>query len=688
MTKINKIFQLVLALLVGMATFMPSQQVLANPAAPAEPSALIQLTNDGKTQLQVGDTIVQHELIFRSTLSDPDPADTLTLEVEVRELGVAFTGIPTHQAIGQPTVANSPISVNLSASVPADGSYHWQARSRDGSGGLSAWRSFPFPSSNAEATADFSVDTTPPKAPGSVTAKADFARAIVNWSNSADVNRVEVYRSNTAGSLGELIGTVTGTSFTATGLDEGKSYYFSLIALDTIGHRSAQSEQVLAVTELRPDDGATSGYSQSGSWNTVSSAAGQESDYRWATGDSGATATFRPNVSVTGDYEVYVSWVVDPTGVPGPQAKDAPYKVVTPSRDASVSIDQSLKANGTYEENAWSGWKMLGTFSLESGTSSSITLTARGNGFVVADASRFVYLRPAAPKNLTISDRANDRGNALILSWSASASPTTLKYRVYRSQMAGQYDRNTKLTELTTTSYTDEMVVPGATYYYIVTATDGTNESAPSLEVSATSVTEIFPTAPANLATAVSDKQATLSWSKVEGAADYVVRFRKTTDASFSTVVISGTDVTTTTVSGLDPESDYEFGVAARDSSGNNSAFTSESKKTLSSKIAAEVSKGKTVEQAEAAVKSQETREATAATPKQEKEEAQVKPEESKQEAKPAKQRIPRRAAVAIVIILVAIGAGLVGYYGLDWLSKEKPNEPGPKPPTKRNGRW
>ncbi|MBI3261427.1 fibronectin type III domain-containing protein [Candidatus Berkelbacteria bacterium] len=689
MAKINKLFRILLALLIGMATFMPSQQVLANPAAPAEPSALTQLTNDGKTQLQVGDTIVQHELIIRATLSDPDPADTLTFEVEVRELAVAFTGTPTHQAVGQPTVANSPITVSLAINVPADGSYHWQARSRDGSGGLSAWRSFPFPSSNTEATADFSVDTTPPKAPTNVTAKADFARAIVNWSNATDVNRVEIYRSNTAGSLGELVGTVTGTSFTSTGLDEGKSYYFSLIALDTVGHRSVQSEQALAVTELRPDDGATSGYAQSGTWNTVSSAAGQESDYRWATGDSGATATFRPNVSVTGDYEVYVSWVVDPTGVPGPQAKDAPYKIITPSRDASFAIDQSLKANGTYEENAWSGWKMLGTFSLESGTSSSITLTAQGNGFVVADASRFVYLRPAAPKNLTISDRANDRGNALILSWDASASQTALKYRIYRTQMAGQYDRNTKLAELTTTSYTDETVVPGATYYYIVTATDGTNESAPSLEVSAASVTQIFPAAPANLAMIVSDNQATLSWSKVEGANSYVVRFRKTSDASFSTVVISGTDVTTTTLSGLNPESDYEFGVASRDSSGNNSAFTSESKKTLSSKVAVEVAKGKTVEEAEAAVKSQKTQPTAPATgPKQEKEEAQVKPEESKQEAAPAKQRIPRRLAVAIVIILVAIGAGLVGYYGLDWLSKEKPGAPGPKPPTKRNGRW
>lgn len=685
MAKINKIFQLVLALLVGMATFMPSQQVMANPATPAEPSALTQLTNDGKTQLQVGDTITQHELIVRATLSDPDPADTLTLEVEVRELGVAFTGTPTHQAIGQPTVANSPITVSLALSVPTDGSYHWQARARDGSDGLSAWRSFPFPSSNAEATADFIVDTTPPKAPTNVTAKSDFARAIVDWSNSADVHRVEVYRSNTAGSLGELVGTAAGTSFTSTGLDEGKSYYFSLIALDTVGHRSAESQQALAVTELRPDDGAASGYSQSGTWNTVSSAAGQESDYRWATGDSGATATYRPNVSVTGDYEVYVSWVVDPTGVPGPQAKDAPYSVVTPSRDASFTIDQSLKANGSYEENAWSTWKMLGTFSLESGTSSSITLTARGSGFVVADASRFVYLRPAAPKNLAISDRANDRGNALMLSWSASTSQTALKYRVYRSQMAGQYDRNTKLAELTQTSYTDETVVPGATYHYMVTAYDGSNESAPSLEVSAAPVTEIFPAAPANLAIVVSNNQATLSWSKVEGAGSYLVGSRKTTDASFSTVTISGADVTTTTLSGLDPESDYEFGVATRDSSGNSSGFTSESKKTLSSKVAAEVAKGKTVEQAQAEVKSQEAQEARPAPTQPE--ETQVKVEEPKEETQPARQPISRRTAVALVIILVAIGAGLVGYYGLDWLSKEKPGQPGPKPP-KRNGRW
>ena len=684
MSKLEKFFHYFLSGLILVGTLLPSAIAQANPTAPDHPRELVQLTNDGRTRLQAGDTIVQHELILRAVLSDPDSADTLTLEAELQKVGEAFKGTPTHSAVGQPTIANTPITVDLQVSVPTDGSYHWQARARDGSGNLSEWRSFPFPSSNFETSADFIVDTTGPKAATNLKAQADFARVILSWTNPSDTDfdHVEVYRSNTEGQLGELLGTSTGTSFTATGLHDGRSYYFSVISVDKIGRKGATSEQVLAVTELRPDDGDPAGFSQSGTWNNVSSAAGQGSDYRWAAGDSGATATYRPNVSVAGDYEVYVSWVVDPTGVPGAQATNSPYKVVTPSRDENFTVDQSLKANGSYEENAWSGWKMLGTFTLESGISSSITLTAQGNGFVVADASRFVYLRPAAPKNLTVTDRPDDRGNALQISFTSSISPTTLKYRVYRTQRSGMYDFTTKLAEVTKTGFLDETVVPGATYFYIVSAFDGTNESAPSLEASGVAVAQIVPTAPANLAISLTDTQATLSWSKVADAAKYVVRYRKTTETSFSTVEVSGADVTTTTISGLSAESDYEFGAASQDSSGNSSDFISASKRTLSAKVAAEVAKGKTVEEAEAELKSQEAaREAP-------KEEAQIKAEEEKaQEAPAAKPAIPRRVAVAIVIILVAIGAGLVGYYGLEWLGREK-QPPAPPKPGKRNGRW
>lgn len=687
MKKLHTFLHLCLSVAVMLATLAPSA-VLANPAAPNPPANLSQLTNDGRTVLAVGDTIVEHALQIKASLTDPDRADTVTMELEVRQLAEPFTGTPTHVALGVPTVAGDPTSVQVAVTVPQDGGYHWRARTRDASGALSEWQSFPSPSTNPDNQADFIVDTLPPKPPSDFTAKADWRRNILSWTNptDADFDRVEIFRSTVGGQIGSKITTVTGTSFTDTNLEDGVSYYYALKALDKIGRPSEATNQVLAVTEIRVDetDTSTPGFSQTGSWNTVAST-GQFNNFKWATGYSGAKATYRPTINYTAEYEIYVSWVVAPQAVPGAQATNAPYKVTTASRNESFLLDQSAKADGSRETNTWSGWKLLGTFQLDKGTGSTIELTASANGFVVADASRFVYLRPVAPANPVLKDRPNDRGNALELSWRPSVSETVARYRVYRTQRPGSYDFSSRLAEVTDTLFIDQTVVPGATYHYVVTAFDGKTESAPSLEVSGASVTEIFPEAPANLAIVVSDNQATLSWSKVEQAAAYVVRYRKTADTTFSSLLIDGKEVTTTAIAGLSPDTEYEFTVAARDSSGNLSSFLAQLKRTLTVKVAVEVAKGKTVEEAEAAVKAEE------AKPAVKPQEAKVKAEEEKAQAAPseaAKPRIPRRLAVAIVIILVAIGAGLIGYYGLEWLGREKqPPTGGPKPPRK-NGRW
>lgn len=87
-----------------------------------------------------------------------------------------------------------------------------------------------------------------------------------------------------------------------------------------------------------------------------------------------------------------------------------------------------------------------------------------------------------APANLT----ATAGTYQVKLSWDSVSGATG--YNLYRgTTQTGSISGKSKIvTDTSATSYTDTAVNHNTTYYYQVTATDGTRESAPSVEVSAT----------------------------------------------------------------------------------------------------------------------------------------------------------------------------------------------------------
>jgi fibronectin type 3 domain-containing protein len=92
---------------------------------------------------------------------------------------------------------------------------------------------------------------------------------------------------------------------------------------------------------------------------------------------------------------------------------------------------------------------------------------------------------PAAPRGLV----AVVAGASVRLAWEGGGEPDLAGYHVYRSTAAGRdYRRLTEAPQAATT-FTDDRVPPGQTYYYVVTAVDRArrpNESVPSAEASAT----------------------------------------------------------------------------------------------------------------------------------------------------------------------------------------------------------
>ncbi|WP_020563785.1 fibronectin type III domain-containing protein [Methylosarcina fibrata] len=91
-----------------------------------------------------------------------------------------------------------------------------------------------------------SRDTSAPSVPGGVSATAASTSAInLAWTAATDNVGVKGYKIYRGGSQ---IATVTGTSFSNTGLTSGKSYSYTVAAYDAAGNSSKQSSSVSATT--------------------------------------------------------------------------------------------------------------------------------------------------------------------------------------------------------------------------------------------------------------------------------------------------------------------------------------------------------------------------------------------------------------------------------------------------------
>src|SRR2546430_1826083 len=66
---------------------------VTRPRAPTGPTTLAQLRADSLTAVPPGGSTDQATIVLRGVLADPDPQDSLRLEVEVRPVGTAFTEI-------------------------------------------------------------------------------------------------------------------------------------------------------------------------------------------------------------------------------------------------------------------------------------------------------------------------------------------------------------------------------------------------------------------------------------------------------------------------------------------------------------------------------------------------------------------------------------------------------------------
>lgn len=227
--------------------------------APVQPGSLAQLKSDGTTAIAVGATTDETTVIFQAAVTDPDPGDSIRLQVERQPVGTAFTGTPTATSTAG-VVSGGTARVTISGQL-TDLSYHWQARAMDRGGLLSAWVSF---GANPEVQADYRIEIpAPPNAPsnpGQFRQNGQTAIAIGDTTtqstvvfqgtltdpNTSDQIRLEVEVrevgvafSDTATAPGSaLVANGAKAQVAVTGLQKGKDYHWQARAVDQTGRAS------------------------------------------------------------------------------------------------------------------------------------------------------------------------------------------------------------------------------------------------------------------------------------------------------------------------------------------------------------------------------------------------------------------------------------------------------------------
>ncbi len=162
---------------------------------------------------------------------------TLSWSASTDNVGVSGYEVLRNGSVVGTTSGTSYTASGLSAST----AYTFAVRAYDAAGNRSATSS-----SVNVTTSGGGGDTTAPSTPGGLTASGTTTSSTtLSWSASTDnvgVTGYDVLRN------GAVVGTATGTSYTASGLSASTAYTFAVRAYDAAGNRSATSSSVNVTT--------------------------------------------------------------------------------------------------------------------------------------------------------------------------------------------------------------------------------------------------------------------------------------------------------------------------------------------------------------------------------------------------------------------------------------------------------
>jgi chitodextrinase len=186
-------------------------------------------------------------------------------------------------------------------------------------------------------------------------------------------------------------------------------------------------------------------------------------------------ATYKPNIGITGNYEV-LEWHGDVTTL-----RNGSGQLVGNTQPATNVPCKIVHANGTYSTTVNQAqnvgeWNSIGTFSFNRGEDGYVEITNNANGYVMADAFKFIYqgsdglpdddlLPPNSPENLGLESTTE---TSITISWTApgpaSDGDLATFYSIKRDNVVVESTNETR--------YDDTGLAKNTTYNYKVYSYD------------------------------------------------------------------------------------------------------------------------------------------------------------------------------------------------------------------------
>ena len=442
---------------------------------------------------------------------------------------------------------------------------------------------------------------TPPAAPTGFTATTGNSQIVLSWTASTGATSYNVKRSTTSGSGYATIASLVTTSYTDTTVTTGTTYYYVVSAVYN-GGESINSSQVSAIPVLAssvitwapPVNIGAAGI------NDVSTNGTLKYAYTW--GLNGTTVNgvpFTYSTSTTGNANVAIAISAggtDPSGE-GVGVTGTPYGNLSAAYQTLVKGTvwantgapgtitlQNLSVGSAYQVQIWEndsrggnyatrvmqlgsnggtpvnlahyvggtatsaagglGQYVVGTFTAYASSqvitlSDSCTAGSPGNQINSIQVRSLAGTPPAVPNGLAATAGNNQVG----LTWSVASGATS--HNVKRSTTSGSGYMT--IASSAAARYTDPTATNGTTYYYVVSAVNGSGESANSSQASATPK-PMAPAAPTSLAATAGNAQMSLSWTASSDATSYNVKRSINSGSGYATIgspaATSYTDIT------------------------------------------------------------------------------------------------------------------------------------------------
>ncbi|MBB5079405.1 cellulase family glycosylhydrolase [Nonomuraea endophytica] len=311
-------------------------------------------------------------------------------------------------------------------------------------------------------------DTTPPSTPGNLRSTGTTANTVsLAWNAATDnvgVTGYEVYRGNT------LVNTVTGTTFTDTGLSASTSYTYTVKARDAAGNTSPASGAVTATTQqgggtetlLSQGRPATASSTEGAGFEAAKAVDGDTAGTRWASEEGVDPQWIQVDLGTNATVSrVKLTWEA---------AYGQAYKIQTSANGTSwTDVHSTTTGDGGTDDVAVIG---AGRFVRVHGTQ-------RGTAYGYSLFELQVYGTPGSGGDTTPpSTPGNLRSTAttassVSLAWNAATDNVGVTgYDVYRG--------STLVNTATGTTFTDTGLTASTSYTYTVKARDAAGNTSPA----------------------------------------------------------------------------------------------------------------------------------------------------------------------------------------------------------------